>query len=243
MKKTFALGALSGVTALVIGFPLVAQIAGAQSAPGASLSTVEDRQFARPPLTDEAIQDMIKGDQALLDSLDEITSTVRTATQAHKDALTAALTISDQESRGDAVRAAMDARRDALKAIIDAHPDLKGAMPFGGRGPGHGRGPDPEMLADKLGMSVDDLKSAIEAGQSIEQIAAEKGVELPARRMMGGHGRMGGRIADKLGMTADELTAALDSGKTIEQIAEEKGVTLPERPVFMGHFGNAFGAE
>ncbi len=249
MNKKFMLGALSGVSALAIGFPLAAQVAGAQSASGADIPAIEDRLFARPALTDDQLQKMIAGDQAILDNLDELVSAIRSATQAHKDALTAALSITDEDNRQEAVRAAMDARRDVIKGFMEANPELKDALPFGGER-GHGRGPGPEKLAEKLGMTADELKAAIDGGQTIEQIAAEKGIELPARPMMGmmggrgGHGgHMGGRLAEKLGMTPEALKAELDSGKTIEQIAEEKGVTLPKRPMFKAHFDGAFDAE
>lgn len=240
MNKKFMLGALSGVSALAIGFPVLAQVAGAQTVSGTDVPAFENRLFVRPALTDEQLQKMIARDQAVLDNLDELASSILSATQAHKDALTAALTIADEDARKEAVRDAEEARRESMKAFMEANPDLKGAMPFGGP---HGRGPGPEMLAEKLGMTADELKAELDSGKTIEQIAEEKGVDLPARPMGGHRGAMGGMLAEKLGMTPDELKAELASGKTIEQIAEQKGVTLPERPIFKARFGNAFNAE
>lgn len=202
MKNKFLLGAVSGVTALAVGFPILAQVAGAQTTTASSQPVMEDRWSAeRPALDADALQEMIDRDQALLDNVDEMVMALKSATQAHKDALTSALSIADEDARADAVRAANEARRSAMEAAIEANPDLKGVLPFGpgGRG-GHGgmmRGHGPEKLAETLGLTADELKTQLDAGKTIEEIAAEKGVTLPERPAFGGgmmrHGPRGGQ--------------------------------------------------
>ncbi len=236
MNKTFALGALSGVAALGLAAPIAVHLVGAATpdSPSTPVSIVRDVVFGHPPSRVEDIQKMIDRDQAILENIDEIASVVTSATQTRKAALTAALSITDDTQRAEAVKAANDAFHASLKAAVEANPELKDALPFGGKRMGHGfgvmrRGPAPEMLAEKLGMTADELKAALESGKTLEEIVEEKGVELP--RFQKFKIRLDGFLEEKLGMSAEELKAELDSGKTIEQIAEEKGVELPARPM------------
>lgn len=98
-----------------------------------------------------------------------------------------------------------------------------------------------EYKAEKLGMTVEELTSALESGKNFHEIAQEQGVDLSGfqKNHGGNHGKHSGKgnwsfdkgkhlakFAEKLGMTEDELQAALDSGKTIQEIAEEQGVEL-----------------
>ena len=104
-----------------------------------------------------------------------------------------------------------------------------------GHGP-HGRhGPlgtaELDAAAKALGMTSDEVKSALESGKTLEDLATEKGVDIQtvrdavqAVRPL----RLGSTELDAaakaLGMTSDELTTALQSGKTLEQVATEKSV-------------------
>lgn len=247
MKHTFTLGAVSGVTALAIGFPIAAQFAGAQSsADTGSAMTDRPGMQQRAPLSQDDVQEMVDRDNAILLHVDDYVSIVKGAVQNHRIALQAAADIEDETERNDAVRAANEAMRTEIHDAVEADADLKDAMPMGmmmgmgGRGPGGpggpgGKGPHgfpPEMLAEKLGMTADELKAELDAGKTIQQIAEEKGVDLPAPPM--GMGDRHGKLAELLGMTEDELQAALDSGKTPEDLAQEKGITLPARPAFGG---------
>jgi len=114
---------------------------------------------------------------------------------------------------------------------------------FGGRGGNHGGMMDgsarQEKLAETLGITTEELQTALAGGQTIEEIAAEKGVTLPARpEGFGGRGVPNlDKLAETLGMTVADLQAALDGGQTIEEIAAEKGVTLPARPEGFGGRG------
>ncbi len=113
--------------------------------------------------------------------------------------------------------------------------------PQQGRGPGGGRGPmggpGLEAAAQALGMTTDELTTALKGGKTLEQIAQDKGVDFAkvqsamqaaGGNKMGWRGPMGGpeldAAAQALGMTTDELTTALKGGKTLEQIAQDKGV-------------------
>ncbi len=114
------------------------------------------------------------------------------------------------------------------------------STPLSGLGDGHGprggRGLDGaalEAAAKALDMTTDELSTALQSGKTLEQIAADKGVDfqtvqdaIQAVRPL----RLGTTELDvaakALGMTTDELTAALKAGKTLEQVATDKGVDI-----------------
>ncbi len=110
--------------------------------------------------------------------------------------------------------------------------------PLQGPGPGGGGrmgGPGLEAAATALGMTTDELTTALQSGKTLEQVAQEKGVDfatvqaaLQAARGTDKRGPMGGpgleAAAKVLGMTTDELKTELQGGKTLEQVAQEKGV-------------------
>ncbi len=232
MNKTFTLGALTGVAALALAVPVAVQLT---SAATGSSSSIADVVFQRPPSSQEDIQAMIDRDEAVLANIDSMVTVFKSATQAHLASLNAAVSLTDDAARQAAVKTANTEFRTTIQTAVEANPALKDALPFGGKMLGHGfrhRGPAPEMLAEKLGMTPEELKAAVESGKTIEQLAEEKGVELP--RLETFKIRLDGFLEEKLGMTAEELKTELESGKTIEQIAEEKGVELPAPPMFRG---------
>ncbi len=198
MKKSFTLGAVSGITALAIGFPLAAQYVGAQEASSTSSAKSTESGFFRghDPLLQEDVQDMIDHDNAFLLHIDAFIAIQKEAIQNHRIALEAVADLTDETERNDAVRAAHEAMREEIRAAIEANPDLQAAMPFGtmghgGKGGGRGmrmKGFMHGMLEEKLGMTKEELKAAIDSGKTIEEIAEEKGVELPARPQMRGRG-------------------------------------------------------
>jgi hypothetical protein len=125
---------------------------------------------------------MATRDSLLLKNIDSMVTVLKSATQAHLTALNAAATITDDTQREAAVKKAHEDMRATMEAAIAANPELKGLMPFGGGHGGmmgHGKGD----LAAKLGMTEAELKAAIDGGKTIEQIATEKGITLPARPM------------------------------------------------------------
>lgn len=186
MKKTFTVGALTGMSALIIAVPALAQLShAAQTMETTSANSVSSSLFGkqRPPMTVDQVQQMIERDDAFLKNIDALVAIQKTATEKHKAALTAALTLDDDTARQAALETAHQNMKKTMDDAIAANPDLKRMMPFGpgrhGRHPGgHGRGP--ADLAQKLGMTQDELKAAFAAGKTIEQLAQEKGVTLPA---------------------------------------------------------------
>ena len=233
---------IAGMSALVLAVPLFAQISSA-----ASTTTPK----TRPALTQQNVQDLVAKDKAFLTSIDAMVTVEKSAVQAHADALTAAASITDDAQRQTAVQKADQDERTAIQNAMTANADLKsaimpfghGGLSFGSRG-NFGDGLKSAGLASKLGMTEADLKTALAGGKTIQEIATEKGVTLPAPQMMGGRRGFGSAmLATKLGMTQDELKAALAGGKTIQEIATEKGITLPTPPENGGrpmgdHFGN-----
>lgn len=189
----FTLGAIAGIVAAALAVPFLAQISSA-----ASTGTPNKR----PVPTQQQVTDMAAKDAAFLSNIDALVAVEKSAVQAHQTALTAAAAITDDTQRAAAVKAANDAERTAIDAAIAANANLKSAMMrFGGglRGPGGpgmmGRGPDAEDIATKLGMTETELKAALDGGKTIQELATEKGITLPAMNGKGKRGRgwmMGG---------------------------------------------------
>ncbi len=183
----FTLGAIAGMTSLAVAFPIVAQVVGAQSTSSAPSSpSMMERMFTKGAPTQAQVQEMITHTDTMLKNIDAITAATKTSLQAHKTALTAAAAITDETQRGEAVKKAHDDMRTSMqKTMTDLGMDGKFMMGFGG--PGHMggkmkmRGEMKGMFAEKLGMTEVELKAAIDSGKSIEDIAKEKGIELPAR--------------------------------------------------------------
>lgn len=141
-----------------------------------------ERMFFKGAPTQEQVQEMITHTDAMLQNIDAITAATKTALQEHKVALTAAASITDEKQRGEAVRKAHDDMRTSMqKTMTDLGMDGKFMMGFGPHGKMGMHGGMKGKLAEKLGMTEAELKAAIESGKSIEDIAAEKGIELPAR--------------------------------------------------------------
>lgn len=194
MKKTFTLGVLAGMSSLALAVPVVAQVAGAATDDQESSTVTTDKFRVRPEFKQPTLQEMIDNDTKLLATIDSMGATVKTATQAHKAALTAAVSITDVAAQKTAIQKANEDMRVTMHAAIAANPDLKGMMmSFGGPGGKHGGPGHMKMkgnLAKKFGMTEAELKTAIESGKTMEQIAAEKGVTLPARPAKGDHMKM-----------------------------------------------------
>lgn len=201
MKKSFTLGAVSGITALAIGFPIAAQFAGAQGIGQSSTGSRGSMRWEkRTSLSQDDVQDIIDRDNQFLLHIDEFVAIHKEAIQNHRIALQAAADIVDETARNEAVKAAHEAMRKEIEDAIDENDDLKelsmrpfggpggprgGHGLFGGKGPGGRMGP-PQELLDALGMTAEELKAAIDSGKTIDQIAEEKGIELPARPPMRG---------------------------------------------------------
>lgn len=117
----------------------------------------------------------------------------------------------------------------------------QGPTPFtdlgDGHGPGGGRGhldgAALEAAAKALGMTTDELTTALQSGKTLEDLATDKGVDIQTvrtaiqavRPLRLGSTELAA-AAKALGMTTDELTTALQSDKTLEQLATDKKVDL-----------------
>jgi hypothetical protein len=127
--------------------------------------------------------------------------------------------------------------------------------PDEGRGPRgfHGGGVNLDTAATALGITPDELRTELEAGKTIAQVAGEKGVDVqtvidalvadattritdavnngvphpPEGEGRGDHHGPGlDAAATALGITTDELRTELEGGKTIAQVAGDKGVDV-----------------
>jgi len=107
---------------------------------------------------------------------------------------------------------------------------------FHGRGPdgGHGLGQaELDAAAKVLGMTSDELSTALKGGKTLEQLATEKKVDINAvkqaieavRPVRLGTNELAA-AAKALGMTTSDLSTALQSGKTLTQVASDKKVDL-----------------
>ncbi len=201
MKKTFALGAAAGMSSLALAVPLLAQLAGAASSDSTSSATAEKQRHVP---TQECVHALAAHDDFMLSGMDAMVAAHKAATIAHRDALKAAAAITDDAQREAAVKKAHEDLRAAMKAAMDSQGDMSAQMEelhaacddaIGFHGMMlHGPGPmgggkafmmkfrhGPGDLAEKLGMTADELKAAVESGRTIEEIAEEKGIDLPAR--------------------------------------------------------------
>lgn len=106
-----------------------------------------------------------------------------------------------------------------------------GHGPHGGRGPLDGAALD--AAAKALGMTTDELTTALQSGKTLEQLATEKGVDFQtvqdairaARPLRLGSTELDA-AAKALDMTTDELSTALKDGKTLQELADAAGVDL-----------------
>ncbi len=194
----FTLGAATGATSLLIAIPMFAQMAGAASS---SSTTMTGK--ARPIPTQTCILAMADHETAMLSTIDARTAAHKAAATAKRDALKAAAALTDDTARMEALKKAQETFKAAMESTMKAKDEtamtaLKTAcgdsFPMGmGHKGGMGDMKDKMRgnIAEKLGMTEDELKAAIDSGKTIEQIATEKGITLPAHKMSGkGKGMM-----------------------------------------------------
>jgi hypothetical protein len=184
MKKSFLYGTISGMSALALAVPLLAQVSSAASSAANAIPA------DLPAPSQACVEALVAADDAFLARIDAQTEARKAAMQAHRDALAHAAAIADDEQRKAAVQAAHQDMRTAMEAsrpadeegsVMDAVKEACGDSMHGFGMKLHmggdmmvfrHHGPAPEMLAEKLGMTADELKAALEAGK------------LPAKRMM-----------------------------------------------------------
>ncbi len=215
MQK-FSLGVVAGMSSLALAVPLLAQVAGA-----ATNETLDTTSPAIP--SQECTQAMADLETAHLAIVDEQLATRKASMQAHRDALVAAAQIEDDAQRAEALKTAHEALRasapeqnDAVTAAMEAVRAACGDTfhfmgGFGGPGFG-GKRMEKHVfmkgnLSEKLGMTEEDFQAAIESGKTIEEIAEEQGVELPARPERGFGPKGGIRLFDR---PLDDQTEAVE---------------------------------
>lgn len=107
------------------------------------------------------------------------------------------------------------AQTDGTTTIPDAPAATEEARPH--HGPGHGRGAGLSVAAEALGMTHDELHTALASGQSIAQVAEAKGVALQTV--------VDALVADAKARLAEAVTA----GRITRAQADEKAADLTER--------------
>lgn len=133
----------------------------------------------------------------------------------------------DKQDLIDALVAAGEERLDEAKAelpdrIAEAIESTHtGGGDHGGRGPGgrggFGGGASLETAAKALGISEDDLKTALQDGRTIAEVAKEKGVDVQ-------------KVIDALVAESKAKTAeALKAGKITQEQADERDANATER--------------
>lgn len=200
MKKTFVAGAAAGASGLAVALPLLAQMAGAQSSSGTAVDIVKDL----PVPSQACVSALAARDGTELSEIDTRMSAHKSALQARKTALEAAASITDDAQRQEAVKAAHEAFRTAMESSMGSPEDREeqmtalkeacgdafrfagkgghmGMMGMHGKMEKHIRMLDPAALAEKLGMTEEELKAELDAGKMPHEIAEEKGIELPVR--------------------------------------------------------------
>jgi hypothetical protein len=227
--KTFTLGTLAGGIALAITVPFVTQFASAQSVSSVSSAA----RAARPAPSQACVQAMASVGDTSLGFFDSMNTARKAALTARTAALKAAAALTDDTARQAAVKKAEEDFRTAMQTAMKAkstamqttHEAMQTACGnsrgFGlmmgngergmmgksqGQGLAQGKGPNLEMLATKLGITVDQLNAEIKGGKTIEQIAEEHGVTLPAfnKQQKGRGGHFGGRKGPSGGQSSAE---------------------------------------
>ena len=166
MKKSFALGAVSGASTLLLAVPFVAQIAGAQGTSSVATSS-------RPVPSQACVQAMVHLEDAHLGNIDAMIASKKKSMQTRRDALAAVGAITDDAQRQEALKKMHEEMRANMKtsmtqpeAVATAMEELKAAcgdsLGFrGGFHKGFGMG---HMMNKRGGMSRGGMKQGNSAG-------------------------------------------------------------------------------
>jgi polyhydroxyalkanoate synthesis regulator phasin len=118
------------------------------------------------------------------------------------------------EERLDEAKAALPER--IAEAVEATHTPGDHGGPGFGRGPG-GRGANLEVAAEALGVTVEDLRTALRDGKTIAEVAEEKGVDKQ-------------KVIDALVAEAEtKIAEAVTDGKITQEQADERLEKLTER--------------
>ena len=110
------------------------------------------------------------------------------------------------------------------------------------------RGEHLNMIAEQLGLNVEDIKKELESGKKLPQVLEEHGITKEKMKETFGdrEGKMPQKferaldvIAPKLGLNADEVRAELKAGKTFKEILDAHGITQEQVKANLGEFKHA----
>lgn len=198
MKK-YTLGVVAGASVIVLAVPFFIQISNAQ-----------DSENLRPIPSQACVLAMAAREDAMIATHESLQAARKVAMLAHSAALKAAGAIIDDTQRQSALKNAEETFKAAMEATVKSQENsvkseneaVKAACGEQGkpRGLGMGMGMMREKfgkqfenrgesarfdgLAEKLGLTSEELKSEMKAGKTIEQIAQEHGVTLPGNSAM-----------------------------------------------------------
>lgn len=171
MQKSFTLGAVAGVSTLLLAVPFVAQIAGAQSASSVATSS--------PPVPSQAcVQTMVGLEDAHLANIDAMMASKKQSMQTRRDALAAVAAITDDAQRQEALKRMHEDMRANMKtsmtqpeAVATAMEAVKAAcgdsLGFrGGFHKGFGMG---HMMGKRGGKHHGWMKPSQESSTSVQQ--------------------------------------------------------------------------
>jgi hypothetical protein len=195
MKK-FTLGAIAGASTLAMAFPIVAQVT---SAAASSSSPSNTASVLSTVPSQECVLAMATLEGAHLDNFDAMTAAQKQSLKIRKDALSSAASIADETARGEVLKKMHEdmkasktidnsmpaAITKAMEAVRTACGNTMRFMPGGsnmlGMNMGHGakRAFGFTPLAEKFGITEDELKTELANGKTIDQIAKEHSVTLP----------------------------------------------------------------
>lgn len=130
-------------------------------------------------------------------------------------------TVEETADRGGRLAEALQPLLDdgtLTQAQVDAVVDtLREAMPRGGHGPGMRGGPGLDAAAETLGLSVEDLRTALSEGQSLADVAAANGVDVQS-------------VVDALVAEAQaHMAEKVAEGDLTQEEADERLATVTER--------------
>lgn len=211
----FTLGAVAGMTTLIIAVPVIAQIS---SAATEDVITFSGEDLPTP--TQECLVARVALEEAHLANFDTQTAAHKQQMQAHVNGLKAASQIADEDARNEALKDMREDMHVAMEALHESQPEaitaaMEGVKEACGDAFGFGHGMFMKAIGPmRMGMAPHAGKFMVKLGE-------------------GEHPEF---ILEKLGMTAEELDAAIESGKTIQDIAEEKGIEIPAKGKRMHFF-------
>jgi uncharacterized protein YidB (DUF937 family) len=132
----------------------------------------------------------------------------------------------DKQALIDALVASAEARIDEMKAELPERiaEMVESGLPAGGPGEGRGgpgghggRGPGLDAAAEALGVTADDLRTAVEEGKTLAQVAEEQGVDVQTV--------IDAMVADLEAHLAEEVA----SGEHTQEEADQKLADATER--------------